>query len=1032
MTTVKLQYSASWAAFNTILCLLLASRLGSVLATPTTTERAIWTSNSDPSAASVSTVTNSNTPTPESIVVSAGSLQNITFPPVLEGIVTEESPPTKSTFYRLTMTNTSWLALGNLLQLDPDFIYVKLNFLDITFDSDTAYLNDTPSVIDPYTWTWANGEVGYFLRSFPPNFFHFSLNTFSSSVYEITLNVSINIEKTFMKQNDSTKLLQISESLTNIFQKVSDRFNVTLEKFKLCQEFFDNRMYTGTSLAWLLSLHVYMYQSASLEVKCWSKDGTVQVEEKVEHSLWLTILYYTVVLVGTLYFPKIMLKIVIQKRPPIRDEFEKDNRMNINSDLPLGLHYYMFILGNSNPIIHSLRLIACISSVFVLAYLEDIILRFSDDRYTVRVTSAYRSTVDKDLYNISSVFLFTAFVPVIASLIVLQVFRKKEEKEEKEEKENKEEFCLEKEDNLFPDLKNTILPWNKTQEIFYKTFPCNKFYQWMRFRRSMSFDKRIVWDGLRNLLEEKLPDCLIVLATLCMLLPYSLFLFLIYSPSAYVFQWCLWYSLNGYHGYNHIKEWCSHIKDWCPSSSINMIKNWAIRISSTCKQGKCSILFRVLFILIFNVLLVSAYIRVVIGVASLVGDFVEYTFSGFILNVKFLDPSFYITFTIVSFTVSAVKNFYDSYKKFFVIIVESAIKHDESVCPERKVTKFATISEHLFWHITDELKPVHIDAIHRIGQLLVVTFITLAAFDVLEKVQLLGQISQSTHTIISVAIAIIFPYLNPSLVGNEDKQRHDIEDVLEGYVSDQGNKISEILDRYEKLCNACLTKMSENEAEYKKDLKKEIKSLYPDINMCNDHQREKTIDNAINEACKEFDIKNIPTSNSLSLKAHRYKLLLTKEPSEILRNQKEDISVQDKKESRFKTCVKKVTEKRKIDLEKVGEEAKSIIDIMTKLDKSVYHVYTHKIKAAALTFQTNIRKAISKETEEQKEFCKAVKKYLKVVYERDLKILRGLILQHLLCDVCKKDDSSGGSTDEQDREKSDDISLHNMEGSTTV
>ena len=168
-------------------------------------------------------------------------------------------------------------------------------------------------------------------------------------------------------------------------------------------------------------------------------------------------------------------------------------------------------------------------------------------------------------------------------------------------------------------------------------------------------------------------------------------------------------------------------------------------------------------------------------------------------------------FTIVSFAFSTVKNFYDSYHSFFVIIVETAIKHDESVWPERKLTKYATISTKLFWHIVRELKPIKFDLVFRIAQFLGMAFIALAAFDVLEKVENLGGISQSTSTIISVAITVVFPILNPSLKGDEDKLLRDIEDELNKYVEKEGDKIWKDIKTYQELCKECLKEMKERE-----------------------------------------------------------------------------------------------------------------------------------------------------------------------------------------------------------------------------
>ena len=999
--------STSRKAFSINLYLLLASLLGIALSVPTTTKETVTTSNyTEPTQKIPSTL--KTTPkekgtrtglTENSLdEASTGTTQSATFPPLLEGFVSTK-PPVEPNLYVLTVKNTTWNALGTLLLQNPDFIYVKVNFLDVTFDSDTAYLNDTPSVIDPYTWTWACGQVGYFLRSFPPNFFYISPSTFSFSVYKITLNVSINAVETFMEQNDSIKLQQISNSLTHVFRKVSKRFNVTLDKFKVCQEFFDNRKHTATVLAWVLSLHVYMYQPASIKVVCWSEDGIERVQKKLEVSLWLTILYYAVIVVGALYvlhFPGIVLQIVNQGTPLNEESLEileyleyleyleVDKHINRHSYLPLGLHYYLCTNGNKSTFILGLRWVVCAVLIFVLAYLEDILLRRNDDRYTVRKKSAYRTVVDRDLDIALTAVLPIVLIPIIAYFI----FRLKK---------RNDKFCIENKENLFPKLNLKLKLkenlWTNLPEPDRERLPWYKrLNHYMKIRsmkiRRMAFNIRVLWD----ILLKKLAICvkvetpnavllllkyLLLLGRLAILLPYALFLLIIYSPSVYILQWCCWYA------YRKFKNTC------------NMRE----------KNGILTAIFVIIFLPV-GLVLIASYLRVVTGIAILAGDYLKYTFSGCLLNVHDIQPSFYLVFTIVGFAFSTVKNFYDSYHSFFVIIVETAIKHDESVWPERKLTKYATISTKLFWHIVHEVKPIKIDLIFHIAQLLGMAFIALAVFDVLEKVENLGGISQSTSTIISVAITVVFPILNPSLKGDEDKQRRDIEDALNRHVKKQGDKIWKDIKTYQELCKECLKEMNKRKLFYKEEIRKFV-SDHIDNNMFSDNkdndentEAEPKIEKIINDACEELNIQDSIFSNSLALTTpckRRYNLLLTKEGSEILRTGKLGSK------------------------EAIDQVAENIVTTLLKLDERA--LYAHTTEKAALNFQSSIRKVVekirdessSKEDEDATKITQTkepvkknmqnkkkkrgrgtVKKYLQVLIERDLKILRDLIVQDLL------------------------------------
>ena len=162
----------------------------------------------------------------------------------------------------------------------------------------------------------------------------------------------------------------------------------------------------------------------------------------------------------------------------------------------------------------------------------------------------------------------------------------------------------------------------------------------------------------------------------------------------------------------------------------------------------------------------------------------------------------------------------------------------------------------------------------------------------------------------------------------------------------------------------------------------------------------KTIFNAVfnPHAAGEFTVTNSLPSNSLALCSplkYKYNILLTKERSEIPKN----ITLLDQEMD-------------------VAEKAQHFIDIMLEVNKSAY---TDTVRDPAFIFQTRIREVVVKINLQQPNTLRwlskgkvAVKKYLKALIDRDLKILRDLILEHLLCTFCTKKEKDNAPSDNND------------------
>ena len=213
----------------------------------------------------------------------------------------------------------------------------------------------------------------------------------------------------------------------------------------------------------------------------------------------------------------------------------------------------------------------------------------------------------------------------------------------------------------------------------------------------------------------------------------------------------------------------------------------------------------------------------------------------------------------------------------------------------------------------------------------------------------------------------------------------------------------------------------------------------------------------IKDVCDKFDIEDILLSGSLSLQTH--KLLLTKDKSEILqskttKNQEESteptetgttesqaettISLSEENTEMSEICQTRATENqeetasilpeektesvtfptivRVKDIAKtwlenakkttrISKDSNNLIKIMSQ--PGIKMVYKDTMKGAVRTFQTSVQKAVTKQQMDDshdEEFREAVVNYLKALCERDLKIVRNLILQHLLCKKEKQEE----------------------------
>ena len=655
----------------------------------------------------------------------------------------------------LSTTNNSFAELKRLLSLNPAMVYVKLFFVDLEFESDTAYLNSTPNVIDPLSWTWVGEGKGYLLRRFSPNFLHLSLGTLSPDVYHSKLEISIEFCEEFQNFTDAAKYLVVSEFLIDAHFTAYEENSQNPSEFKVCQEFYHGMSVArGTFKAFILNLHVFIYLPDSIEIACWSSsDYTYQLQDN-ESFFWLSLMYYTILILGVLCFP-FVIGIMIQRHPPKPDG--QSFRFDRNTSLPIGLKYVLLFWRDNIPdsddhdyklnmFINFTRRTLLFSLLFFVSYWEAILLRLLDESYDHRVNSAFRFFINYEAYWAMTGVLIVLFIVYVIFMIALVV--------------EGEELFLENQTQrkyfLFKKLpKGYYVPKARPDQPWQ-----NRLFHYMSHRWQMAIDKRIIWDWLWK--HTKLGK---------FISRGGYFTYLIKFPVSFLLMLLL-------------------IAFYCPLSySLIMFVTWLDKDDEDgCTRCCIHFVFSLILLLLCFPFLIGV-IRLVAGVAAMIADAVEYIFAGVLINIIVLDPIFFMILALLSYTIMTIYGFYDEYYHMNLILIVRARKFDERVSSKPPTSSRASISEDLFWYIVNDCQPIRIELVKSLLGLLVISFLAVIGFNVLEEVNAMDQLSDSATLIFSLIISLGVPIINATIHSgsSEDVRRQDLK-----------RKIDKALRRYKK------------------------------------------------------------------------------------------------------------------------------------------------------------------------------------------------------------------------------------------
>ncbi|XP_072048772.1 uncharacterized protein [Amphiura filiformis] len=295
----------------------------------------------------------------------------------------------------LTISNDSLSKLELLMTLSPALIYMKLNFIDLEFESETAYLNETPNILDPFTWIWASKGKGYLLRGFYDNYLVASFGILRSDVHDTSIQVNTTKCSNFMNVSDSAKLVTLANLLTLYGNRActsSNEKGETCKDYQVCQSFISDRFLDVTVLFY--SLHYVLLRSTYN--KCWSVTNnelveTIQEKIIIDNAFYLTVNTLTQILV-LMYFPLIILEVIEPEKAPIRIS-NTQVWIGPNNDLPVGFKYWLFSWNggkDGSRIVSSLRFLLTFLFINLVIFLDLILMQFTDDTYHVKRASVFR------------------------------------------------------------------------------------------------------------------------------------------------------------------------------------------------------------------------------------------------------------------------------------------------------------------------------------------------------------------------------------------------------------------------------------------------------------------------------------------------------------------------------------------------------------------------------------------------------------------------------------------------------------------
>ena len=233
----------------------------------------------------------------------------------------------------INVTDDAVQALYDAFRHENVFIFITLHT-----DVEQIYGNKSITVIDPFVWVWALEGKGYVLLQFPYDFEYLSLTTLSIGVAHITINVSLAGDDCFQKASDVEREVMLAYLFIDAALEANDTLTVNDtdlylgKRFRVCQEMFAYMPNTENDWKNIQNTRYYCHYYCS-DTNGWKIYDMEPPKQK--RSLLIRI---GVVIAS--FFSPLLLILISQQNPPKEQEGER--YFAINSDLPIGIHYWLF------------------------------------------------------------------------------------------------------------------------------------------------------------------------------------------------------------------------------------------------------------------------------------------------------------------------------------------------------------------------------------------------------------------------------------------------------------------------------------------------------------------------------------------------------------------------------------------------------------------------------------------------------------------------------------------------------------------
>ena len=632
----------------------------------------------------------------------------------------------------LAATNSSLTDLKNVMAKSPALVYITLNFTDLEFEMDTAYLNNTPNVVNPLVWALASEGKGSFLAGLTSNYLLTSLGTLSHGVHYVHLDIEMGGCNTFLHVSDTAKFEAIATSLLLWSDLACEKVaSNTCKTNQVCQSYFgtynSNNSMLRTITAVLRGAYYAILDFLYGKTHCWSMSNDALHKNELSATKSATSIITTVVTILFVFYGPLLLQLFTVKNEPLCRRKNSDVWLAHDTDLPVGLKYSLFIWKGGSRVVTGIRFTLILMVICIASHWEGVVMYFVDDMYRARRASAFRYLINYTVHWTTISILYAMFAA-----------------------------------NILIGLKGYLF-----DEYFDSNM--NEYYRriWSNYLKDWGFDGIVpAYTSAKFRLVKNMKQ----------LLPAPFNRKLLYDSQDENRRFVLKLLVC-------ILKFYTALTFCLPFVQITMYGIAIMRVSTHTKKSYILILGFVYTIMeiLYNSMTSCAFI-------------VVHTFTGLVLNFAHINPIIYISLSMIAYILLEINSFYDKYFQLHQMILQKAREIDETH-HSRKPTQFSAIKLKLFWCVVDECQPVGFQVMLSLFILFVIGSTVGIGFWILNTVDELEALSDTVAFVYSVIIPLVIPLGRKIIISNSNQQLRQfeieskIQRSVQKYFQDNGQPI---------------------------------------------------------------------------------------------------------------------------------------------------------------------------------------------------------------------------------------------------